>query len=244
MNKLTHIDEFRAALENYHVAPAALRLLAQTKFVMLIAPTSTGRNTVIRHLLKTNDYYFIVSDTTRKPRSNDGIMEQNGIEYWFRSEVDVLADIEQSKYLEAAIIHNQQVSGVSIREFQKAFDANKIALTDAEIAGAHNALEVKPDTIAIFMLPPNFEEWQRRIKQRGDMEAGEYRRRMVSATKELAAALAQDYYKFVINDTVERTAEHIHQIAKMDHVDAEQQADARNSAERLFVETKILLKSL
>jgi len=76
------------------------------------------------------------------------------------------------------------------------------------------------------------------------MEAGEYRRRMVSATKELAAALAQDYYKFVINDTVERTAEHIHQIAKMDHVDAEQQSDARNSAERLFVETKILLKSL
>jgi len=126
MNKLTHIDEFRAALENYQVAPPALRLLAQTKFVMLIAPTSTGRNTVIRHLLKTNDYYFIVSDTTRKPRSNDGIMEQNGIEYWFRSEADVLADIEQSKYLEAAIIHNQQVSGISIREFQKAFDTNKI----------------------------------------------------------------------------------------------------------------------
>ncbi|MDB5185025.1 MAG: guanylate kinase [Candidatus Saccharibacteria bacterium] len=243
-NHLDHIDAFDTALQNYQLAPSALHTLSQTELVILVAPTSCGRSTLIRHLLRTGDYYFIISDTTRQPRSNDGVMEQDGVEYWFRNESDMLADIQAGKFLEAAVIHKQQVSGISMRELAKATEAGKIALTDAEIAGADNVHRLKPDTILLFVLPPSFEEWQRRINHRGVMEAGEYKRRMESAAAEFAHALQRDYYRFVINDTVENAAEQVTRITKLDETNADYQENARGLAEQLLDSTRLLLESL
>ncbi len=243
MNELVHIAEFRSALQDYHLSKQALHTLSQTKLVILVAPTSSGRNTIIWDLLKSGDYYFIVSDTTRKPRINDGIAEQNGHEYWFRSEEEMLHDIKEGKFLEAAIIHNQQVSGISVREIQKATEQGKIAITDAEISGADNATKYKPDTIAIFVLPPSFEEWQRRIEHRGSMDQGEFKRRMDSASREFETALNRNYYHFIINDSIEHSVEQVNQIAKLETIDTELQAQARGLAERLLLATRAFLET-
>jgi guanylate kinase len=244
MNSLTHLEEFRTLLADYKLSKKSLLTLSQTKLVLLAAPTSSGRNTIIRQLMKTGDYYFVISDTTRQPRINDGVPEQNGVEYWFRDEEAVLEDIKQGKYLEAAVIHNQQVSGISVRELQNATDAGKIAVTDAEIAGVDNAIKYKADTLGIFVLPPSFEEWQRRLRHRGEMDSEEYKRRMESAVKEFEAALEHDYYKFVINSSVEEAAEQVNTLAKLDEVDSALQARGRELAEQLVVETNSLLNTL
>lgn len=244
MNKLEHVIEFNQLLANYRLSQGSLHALSQTQLVILAAPSSSGRNTVIRHLMKTGDYYFIISDTTRLKRVNDGIPEQDGVEYWFRTEDEVLQDIKEGKYLEAAVIHNQQVSGISIRELQKATQAQKIAITDAEIAGVHNVMQSKADTLAIFVLPPSFEEWQRRITHRGDMSPDEYKRRMESAVIEFAAAIEHDYYKFVVNESVELAAEQIHTLAKLDTIDGETQSKGRELAQQLYVDTLALLDTL
>lgn len=244
MNELVNLEEFQTLLANYHLSKTALQTLSQTQLVLLVAATSTGRNHLIRELLKTGDYYYIVSDTTRKPRSNDGVMEQNGIEYWFRDEQAVLEDIRQGKYLEAAVIHRQQVSGISIRELQKASDAGKIAITDAEIAGIDHAVGLKPDTCGIFVLPPSFDEWQRRLHHRGDMHPAEYKRRMQSAVAEFTAALEHDYYRFVVNDDVSNAVAQINSLVKLDIVDSERQEYGRRLAEQLLLETRVLLSSL
>lgn len=244
MNKLERLEEFQKVLADYKVSAASKRILKQTPLVMLAAPTSIGRNTIIRQLVQTGDYHFIVSDTTRKPRVNDGVPEQDGVEYWFRSETEVLADLQKGKFLEAAIIHNQQVSGISIRELEAAKGEGKIAITDIEIVGVHNVMDAKPDTIAIFVLPPSFDEWQRRIKRRGQMPADEFRRRLESAAWEYAAALEHKYYHFVINDTVESATEHIHELVRLGMVDKIAQTHARDLAERLYLETQTFLKKL
>jgi guanylate kinase len=244
MNTLNRIAEFREALQDYSLSKVALHTLSQTKLVLLVAPSSSGRNTVLREVVKTGDYHFIVSDTTRKPRENDGMLEQNGREYWFRTEDEVLADIQQGHYLEAAIIHEQQVSGISVRELELAAQEGKIAITDAEIAGADNAKKYKPDAIIIFVLPPSFEEWQRRLKHRGHMEPGEFKRRMESAAEEFRHALEREYYTFVINDKVSIAASKINSLAKLEAIDVEDQTAARNLAEQLLVSTEALLKTL
>ncbi|HEX7632839.1 MAG TPA: hypothetical protein VF401_00780 [Candidatus Saccharimonadales bacterium] len=244
MNELKHIDEFKAVLANYRPSTASLNTLSQTRLVLLVAPTSSGRNTAIREIMKTGDYYFVISDTTRLPRENDGIMEQDGVEYWFRSEADMLADIKKGAFLEAAVIHEQQVSGISIRELQKATELQKIAITDAEIAGVVNTIKYKPDTLAIFMVPPSFDEWQRRLKHRGEMPPVEYRRRMESAILEFEAALSNDCYKFVINDTVEHAAEQVNRLAKLNEIDQDLQSQARDKAQQLLLATRELVRSL
>lgn len=243
MNELKNLTEFHKLLSTYKLSDTSRMALSQTQLVLLVAPSSSGRNTIIRQLLKTGDYYFVVSDTTRKPRTNDGIPERNGVEYWFRDEESVLEDIRQGKYLEAAVIHDQQVSGISIRELQKATELEKFAVTDAEIAGVRNVMQYKPDTRALFVLPPSFDEWQRRIKHRGQMEAGEYQRRMISAAKEFAAALEEDYYTFIVNDSVEHAAEQINHLVKLDEIDDESQAQGRQLAEQLLINTQALINS-
>lgn len=244
MNELVRIDEFREVLRDYHLSQTTLATLSQTKLVLIIGPTSSGRNTRIKRLLKTGDYHYVVSDTTRQPRINDGIAEQNGREYWFRTENEILTDLNEGKYLEAAIIHNQQVSGISVRELEKARDEGKIAITDAEITGATNAIKYKPDTIIIFLLPPNFEEWQRRIKHRGTMTPVEFKRRMISACIEFETALTNEYYQFVINDTGDDSVMQINEIAKLETSDPELQDKGRALAEQLLLATRSLVSTL
>ena len=120
MNTLQHADDFKKILSSYEMSTESKGLLSQTKFVMLSALSASGRNTIIEELLKTDQFYPVVSDTTREKRINDGIEEESGKQYWFRSEEEVLERLNQGKYIEAALIHDQQVSGLSIEEFEKA----------------------------------------------------------------------------------------------------------------------------
>lgn len=213
MNELKRLTEFQRALADYHISDAGKKLLSDVRLVLLAAPTSSGRNTIIRELMKRDSYHYIISDTTRKPRTNDGQLEQNGVQYWFRSEDEVLSDLREGKFLEAAIIHNQQVSGISLRELELARQEHKVAITDIEMVGVHNILAAKPDTTVIFVSPPNFEEWQRRLLRRGDMDPAEYMRRLNSSLHEFKHALEQPYYHFVVNDDLLTAVEQIDALA-------------------------------
>jgi guanylate kinase len=243
MNSLQHMDEFKQVLANYQLSQESRTILTQTKLVLLLGPTSSGRNTIINELLKSGDYHFIVSDTTRAPRTNQGVIEQDGIDYWFRQEEDVLADLKDGKFLEAEVIHAQQVSGISMRELQKAVEAGKIAINDVDVSGVRNVIDLKPDTVAIMVLPPSFKEWQRRLTGRGEMSPADLRHRMDTAVRVFTES-SQSYYKFVINDTVDHAAQQIRQIVESQKVDEALQNVCKALAEQLLTDTKKYISTL
>jgi guanylate kinase len=211
---LKHYQEFEKILKSYRVSNRAKKTLEGLNLVLMLAATSTGRNTLIKHLVETRNYHYIVSDTTRPPRTNDGVLEQNGKEYWFRTEEQVLEDLRKGEYLEAELIHQQQVSGMSIRELEKAKAQGKVAVTDIDIQGMHNVIMVKPDIVPILLLPPNFEEWQKRIQGRGQMSDIDYQRRMHTAQRVFADGLEQPYYQFVVTEDVEQSVTIIDNLAR------------------------------
>src|SRR5713226_691908 len=119
MNQLVHAAEFRKALVSYQPSELTKQVLKEVRLVLLVGPTSSGRNTLVSELVKSGDYYHIVADTTRERRKKDDeYIEENGREYWFRSEDEVLEGIQKGEYMEAALIHNQQVSGCNVRELE------------------------------------------------------------------------------------------------------------------------------
>ncbi|CAN5620503.1 hypothetical protein BH23PAT1_BH23PAT1_3690 [soil metagenome] len=242
-SQLSLLHEFEDALKDYQISEPSKRILKQTNLVLLVAATSGGRNTIIRELMKTGEYHFIVSDTTREPRINEGVLEKNGELYWFRTEKEVLEDIKKGKYLEAEIIHNQQVSGISIRELEQSWKEQKIAITDVDIGGARNIIRDKPDVSIILVLPPGFEEWQRRLKHRGHMSEEELRRRLQTACTIFTAALEDDHYIFVINDKLHEATAQIHKAARFGEVEPEEQARGRQLAEQLYIATKAYLEN-
>lgn len=204
---LTHYQEFQEILKSYHASDRAQQALRGLDLVVMVGPSSTGRNTVMRELLKEHDYYFeIISDTTRQPQVRDGKLEENGVQYFFRTEEEMLADLRAGEFLEAELIHSQQVSGISIRELQKAKNLHKVAICDVDIGGVHNILKIKPDTAVIMLLPPSFEEWQRRIASRGRMTEHETRNRLRTAETIFANGLQSPEFNFVVAEDVQHSA--------------------------------------
>lgn len=238
---MEHIEEFRSLLADYHLSESALQTLKQTRLVLLTGVTAAGRNTIINELLGTGEYHYIVSDTSRKPRVNDGVPERDGVEYWFRSESEVLEDIRAGNFLEAEVIHGQQVSGISIRELERAHQEHKIAITDVDIGGISNVMNLKPDTVALLILPPSFDEWVKRIRGRGDMPEEEYHRRLQTAVRIFEAGLQDENLKIVINAQLADTAAFVHHLVTSGEYTVEQRERGRQLLESLLLQTRAVL---
>lgn len=244
MNELKQLSQFKDILAHYHVSEDKKKILDETKLMLFAAASSAGRNTIFRELIKTGHFHYIVSDTTRKPRKNNGILEQNGVEYWFKTEDEMLQNLREGKMLEAAIIHNQQVSGISMRELEMARDEGAIAMTDIEVVGTENIVKAKPDTMCLFIIPPSFEVWQKRMKHRGEMDEKEFCRRLESAVVEFEAALEKDYYWIIVNDSLDDTVGYIERITQRNTVTSEErQMKNRETLKKLLEDTREFLKT-
>lgn len=233
---LKHLNEFQRILKTYKPSLELLDLLHDNKFVLLSAPTAAGRNTIIKNLIMTGKYYYVVSDTTRRPRINNGIPETSGNEYWFKSEEEFLQGLKNGAYVEAAIIHNQQVSGVSLAELRKAAQTGTYAITDIDIQGCDTIKSYSDATIPVFILPPAFPEWMSRLDGRGAMDPEEKRRRLISAAQEIELALQRSYFRFIVNWDLRVTVEQLHEHITTDQFGELEQANAHTHAEQLLAD--------
>ncbi len=211
---LKHFDQFQEILNDYHIGDAGKAMLKETKLVLLVSPTSVGRNTIIKELEKTGEYGYIISDTTRPKRENNGILEQDGVEYWFKTEEEILEDLKSGLFLEADIVHAQQVSGISLRELEKATGNNKIAIDEVYYVGVDNIKKVKSDAFILFILPPSYDEWMKRLLKRGNMTTDEVKNRLESAELELESTVHREYYQYVVNDDLAEAVKTVRRIAE------------------------------
>lgn len=204
---------FSEVLAHYRVSEHALNVISKIECVVMIGPAAGGRNTIINYLVKYKNYRFIVSDTTRPPKLRDGKMEVEGVNYYFRTEEDVLRDLKNGEFLEAEIIHDQQVSGTSIRELEKALNDGQTAVIDCEFGGAKNFLAIKPDTLAIAILPPSFDVWRERFEKREKITEQEFKNRARTALKVIELIRLEPRIIVVINDNFESAAETVDRYA-------------------------------
>lgn len=243
MTQLVHEAEFRRILSRYHPSDEVRRVLSAIRLLLFVAPTATGRDTIIHELLKSGHYFPLVTDTTRQPRINNGVPEQQGREYWFRTEAEMLDNLTKGTLAGAAIIHDQQVSGISLNQLVAAQIDGKIAVTDIDIVGAMDIHRLEPDTLAIFMVPLSFDIWMERLHSRGHLPPAEVERRMESAQRELGAALSCDYFNFILNDTLEGTTAEIERLVMMGVYDPFKERVVREIAEKLYEDVSSYLGS-
>ncbi len=235
---LRNLEKFRELLADYQPSAETKAILERTPLILMVGPTASGRNTLINILVETGRYHYIVSDTTRAPRTNNGVPETDGREYWFKSEEAFLQGIADGAYLEAAVIHNQQVSGISVAELSEAADEGKIAIDEIEPVGAAHIHGLTPDKLFVFLLPPSFDVWMQRIRDRGDMNEDELIRRLTSAQEEIQVALNAEYYQFVINNEVHEAAHAVDELANGRLPDADKQTKGREHAVGLLKEVE------
>ena len=232
---LHHKEEFRELLETYQPSERAKQLLTQIPLVTLQGITGGGRNTIINYLVEHMSYQHVISDTTRPPKMRDGKMEQHGEAYFFRTEEEMLHDLHEGMMLEAELIHEQQVSGVSVRELERVQSIGRTPINEVARGGIENIRRIKPNTLFFFITPPDYDIWIDRLTKREVMTDEEFANRKQSAILELQTALEADFYAFVVNNTVEQAARDIED-TRLNGIDQERQEHGRRAAQAILDE--------
>jgi guanylate kinase len=221
-------------LATYQPAASTAELIKKTPILLLVGPTGAGKDTLKDKLLAEGNYHHIISHTTRPPRINHGIIEQDGREYHF-IDMDTAAKMLDDHALIEAKIYSGNLYGTSIAEIQAAHDEAKIAMTDIEVQGVAEYKTLDPGVMAIFLLPPDFETWQKRLQRRyGDVvDAKDYRRRLQTALEEIEQLLNTDYYIALINDDLTTTFKQVQTLTASKTHEQPDDSAARAVAKRL-----------
>jgi len=209
------VSEIATLLKRYKPSDETVKLVRNTPIVLLVGVSGAGKDTIKRKLLETGDYHEFVSHTTRLPRENHGVMEQDGVEYHFVSLEESKRMLENGEYIEAKI-YGDKVYGTSVAELQQASSDGKIALNDIEVQGVAEYRAISEGVKAMFIVPPTYEEWRRRLLYRygeNGADPEDLKKRTQIAIEELEHALKVDYYHFIINDTLDRAVFVIDEIA-------------------------------
>jgi guanylate kinase len=166
------------------------------------APSGTGKGAVLKALRrKIPDLTFTVSYTTRPPRPG----EVDRVDYHFTSREHFEGMRKANQLLEW-----NEFSGHYYGTPMRWCDFQGRALLEIDVNGAHQVKHRYPSACSIFLLPPSYEELERRL--RGDatkrqMPEDEIRRRLVRAAEEISHASRFDHW--VENDEVESAASKI-----------------------------------
>lgn len=233
-------EKIQTLLKDYQADSNAIALVKTTDILLLVGISGAGKDTVKQHLLERGGYHHIVSHTTRPPRSNHGILERDGKDYHFVTLDQAAAMIEDHAFIEAKL-YSGNVYGTSVSEIQIAHDARDVATTDIEVQGVLEYKQISDAVTAVFLLPPSYEIWQQRLRQRYENHAIDQKdmdKRMRTAADEVKHALDTNYFHFVINDILDETVSLVDRIAhNADTVRREHKAEAL--ARNLLNELKV-----
>ncbi len=199
----------QAQIANYTPNQAGVELLQAANIVLIVGVTGAGKDTIQREMLKSGDYYNLITTITREPRYNNGVLEQDGVEYYFISDAEAEARIDAGDYVEVSLVHGR-IYGVTVDEIRRVNESGKIGIADVDVQGVAKYKKLSSAVTAIFLVPPSYAEWQRRVRKRYLNEADfmkDWPNRRKSAISELEKALEAPYYHFVINDELEEAVD-------------------------------------
>lgn len=207
-------SRLRGKVSAYRPSGEVIGLLNSTPILLLVAIAGGGKDTIKHYLLESGKYHHIISFTTRVPRLNDGVMEQDGVEYHF-IDLSLANDmLDKGQYIEADV-YAQNIYGTGIADIRQAKEEGKIAITDMTIEGAEHYLGLAPSVKAVFLLPPSYDIWMKRLLKRyeGKPNMHDLYLRMETAIKEIEHAMRSDKYYIVINDDLEDAVDLVDRIA-------------------------------
>ena len=180
----------------------------QKRLIILTGPSGVGKGTVVKKILgKEKNIWLSISATTREPRKG----EKEGENYYFLNEEKFKEMIEQNLFLEWAKFAGNYY-GTPLSSVNEKIKEGFTVLLEIEVEGAKQIKEKFPNSMSIFLLPPDLEELERRIRNRGTEEEEAIKKRLARANYEISASNNFDFS--LKNHNVDETAKRIIKIIK------------------------------
>jgi guanylate kinase len=172
--------------------------------IVIAGPSGVGKGTVVQGLLArdADGLALSVSATTRAPRAG----EVDGVDYSFVSDERFDAMIEAGELLEWAEIVGHR-SGTPRHFVDEQRRAGRDVVLEIDVKGAEQVRDQVPDALLIFLLPPSFDELERRLRGRGTEDEQRIEERLRTARWELQQESWFDHR--VVNDDLDRATEEV-----------------------------------
>ncbi|HEV8580047.1 MAG TPA: guanylate kinase [Thermoanaerobaculia bacterium] len=169
-------------------------------------PSGAGKTTLIQSLMIVGESFawfdvaFSVSHTTRAPRPG----EIEGTDYCFIDHATFQEMITAGAFLEWAKVHDHYY-GTSRQEVFPRLERGIDVLLDIDVQGAEQVLLRHPQAHSIFVMPPSYDDLERRLYRRGQDDAQAIARRLGNAKAEIQRY--DRYHYVIINDDARRASE-------------------------------------
>ena len=174
--------------------------------VILSAPSGAGKDTVFKEISRTrSDVCESISATTREPRAG----ETDGVNYYFLTQSEFEKKIENNEFLEYAS-YNNCYYGTPASTVLKLVEEGKICFWIIERKGAQKIMKSYPEAVSIFLMPPDMETLEKRLKKRNTDSEEAIISRLKIAEEEIKSASEFDY--IVINNELEKAVDEINEI--------------------------------
>ena len=146
------------------------------------------------------------SFTTRKPRDS----EVNGEDYFFVSKNDFTKMIKTNQFIEYAEVYGN-FYGTHKKWLQEELNKNlSHILLELDVQGAISIKNIFPESVRIFINPPNLDVLEKRLNSRGKDTDKQIKIRLSKADKEISIGSSFEYV--IINDNFETCLSSLNQI--------------------------------
>lgn len=172
------------------------------RLIILTGPSGVGKGTLMRSLLERHpELYYSVSVTTRSPRPG----EIDGENYYFISRSKFEQLVAEGEFLEWAEFAGNYY-GTPREAVLNQIHFGKLVVLEIELEGARQIRASFPSALSIFILPPSFDELEKRIRSRAQDSEEAIARRLLRAQEEIQAAdefdiqIVNDDFETALND--------------------------------------------
>jgi guanylate kinase len=173
--------------------------LNRGRIIVLSGPSGVGKTSICEGLLASRpDLRYSVSATSRPKRP----VEKNGREYIFLSVAEFKKWIAQGLFVEYAEVYGN-LYGTPRKSLEEGLSAGYNILMDVDVQGARELMNLYPDGIFIYILPPDVAELERRLKKRDTDHEEVIKNRLAKAMHELE--YKKDYRHSIENRELETT---------------------------------------
>jgi guanylate kinase len=181
------------------------------KVIVISGPSGTGKTSICNELLnRLPGAVWSVSATTRPPRGD----EADGSAYEFIRPEEFDRREQAGDFLETAEYVGHRY-GTPAGPVRQAVEAGHHVIMEIEVQGGLQVARRMPESVRIFVLPPDMESLKARLAGRRTESEEIMKRRLAKADGEIAFARDSGMYTyFVINDVLDDTVEEILEIVR------------------------------
>jgi guanylate kinase len=168
---------------------------------IISAPSGSGKSTLVNEVRQiVPGLNFSISYTTRSPRGS----EQNGREYYFVTRPQFEEMLGQDEFLEHASVFGNYY-GTARRFLREAEQNGQDLLLDIDVQGAEQIKQKIPQAVSVFILPPDRDTLEKRLRNRSQDREEVIQIRLDTATREIENYSKYDY--ILVNDRLEESTE-------------------------------------